>query len=58
MSRLVKMAPPSTLVITEEAAAMLEPDGWVLEELKLAPLRGMEHQVRAFVARVGGSGPS
>jgi class 3 adenylate cyclase len=48
VSRLVKVARPSGLVVTEEAAAALPVDHWVLGELEPQRLRGLEHPVRAF----------
>ena len=50
VSRLVKVARPGGLVVTEDAAAALPVDQWVLGELEPQQLRGLEHPVRAFVA--------
>ncbi len=52
VSRLVKAAAPGELVITEQAAASLHPiDDWVLRDLGLQPLRGVEQPVRVFAVR-------
>jgi class 3 adenylate cyclase len=55
VSRLVKVAAPGALVVTEETAAALPTDRWVLQELEPQRLRGLEHPVRVFA--VGASSP-
>ena len=50
VARLVKVAVPGTLVITEEAAQSLPGEGWTLEDLGLQQLRGLGRPVRAFAA--------
>jgi adenylate cyclase len=52
VSRLVKTAAPGQVVLTEQAAASLDPpDGWILRDLGLQPLRGVEQPVRVFAVR-------
>jgi adenylate cyclase len=48
ISRLVKVAKPNGVVVTEAAAARLEPDRWTLRECDTQPLRGIEHVVRVL----------
>jgi adenylate cyclase len=48
LSRLVKTGGPSELVVTEAAAADLEPDRWSLHELTPVELRGIPEPVRVF----------
>jgi adenylate cyclase len=48
VSRLVKAAAPGTLVVTEEAAAVLPAGRWAVHELDPQTLRGLEHPVRVF----------
>ncbi len=48
VSRLVKVAAPGGLVVTEPAAAALTGNGWDLDELDPQLLRGLDHPVRAF----------
>ena len=51
VSRLVKVAPPDGLVVTEAAAAALPAGQWLTEELAPLQLRGVEQPVRVFAAR-------
>ena len=51
ISRLVKAAAPGELVVTEEAAAGLDRDGWTVEALTPVALRGVEGEARAFRVR-------
>jgi adenylate cyclase len=51
VSRLVKVAPPDGLVVTEAAAAALPAGQWLTEELAPQRLRGVEQPVRVFAAR-------
>jgi adenylate cyclase len=51
VSRLVKVAPPDGLVVTEAAAAALPAGQWLTEELAPQQLRGVEQPVRVFAAR-------
>jgi adenylate cyclase len=51
VSRLVKVAPPDGLVVTEAAAAALPTGQWFTEELAPQQLRGVEQPVRVFAAR-------
>jgi adenylate cyclase len=53
VSRLVKVAPPDGLVVTEAAAAALPAGQWLTEELAPQRLRGVEQPVRVFAARTG-----
>jgi adenylate cyclase len=53
VSRLVKVAPPDGLVVTEAAAAALPAGQWLTEELTPQRLRGVEQPVRVFAARTG-----
>ena len=55
VSRLVKVAPPDGLVVTEAAAAALPAGRWLTEELAPQRLRGVEQPVRVFAARTGDS---
>ena len=55
VSRLVKVAEPGEMAVTEEAAAALPVDGWAVRELDPQLLRGLEHPVRVFAVR--GAGP-
>jgi len=55
VSRLVRVAEPGAMVVTEAAAAALSADRWTLRELDLQPVRGLEHPVRAFVVHSGSS---
>ncbi len=48
LARLVKVAAPGGLVVTEAVAADLAPDAWSLQPLDPADLRGIEGPVRAF----------
>jgi adenylate cyclase len=50
VSRLVKVAPPDGLVVTEAAAAALPAGQWLTEELAPLRLRGVEQPVRVFAA--------
>ena len=58
VSRLVKVARPGALVVTEEAAAALPLDRWVLHELDPQLLRGLEHPVRVLTAESVESPPA
>jgi len=49
ISRLVKAAAPGAIVVTEDAAAALPATGWVLQELGMQSLSGVEHTVNAYV---------
>jgi class 3 adenylate cyclase len=52
VSRLVKVADPGSVVVTEEAASALSTDRWVVQELDPQSLRGLEdHPVRVFSVR-------
>jgi adenylate cyclase len=48
VARLVKAAAPGAVVVTEEAAAQLTADRWLVEELGTQQPRGLEHPVRLF----------
>jgi adenylate cyclase len=48
VSRLEKVASPGTMVVTEEAAATLSAEDWVVEDLGVKFLRGVEHPVRVL----------
>jgi class 3 adenylate cyclase len=55
ISRLVKLAPPGEVVITQEAAARLDAGVWHTRELDPHPVRGLEKPVSVFVVRRLGS---
>ena len=48
VSRLVKVAAPDTLVVTEDAAGDLAADRWTLREPDQVEVPGLERPVRAF----------
>jgi adenylate cyclase len=48
VSRLVKVAAPGELVVTEAAEANLPADGWTRVALDARPVRGLEAPVRVF----------
>jgi adenylate cyclase len=48
LSRMVKVGAPGQLVVTAEAAGLLSPDDWSLQELEPSDLRGISGPVRAF----------
>ena len=58
VSRLVKVAPPDGLVVTEAAATALPVGQWLTEELAPQQLRGVDHPVQVFAARLGDSQPT
>ena len=58
VSRLVKVAPPDGLVVTEAAATALPAGQWLTEELAPQQLRGVDHPVQVFAARLGDSQPT
>ena len=58
VSRLVKVAPPDGLVVTEAAATALPVGQWRTEELAPQQLRGVDHPVQVFAARLGDSQPT
>jgi class 3 adenylate cyclase len=45
---LEKVASPGTMVVTQEAAATLSAEDWVVEDLGAEFLRGVEHPVRVL----------
>ncbi len=49
VSRLVKVAGPGELVLTEEAAAALPTDRWIVRPIGPQRIRGLDHPVPAFV---------
>jgi adenylate cyclase len=50
VARLVKVAEPSAVVVTADAAAALPEDGgWTTDEIPPQSLRGVDNPVRAFV---------
>jgi class 3 adenylate cyclase len=51
VSRLVKVADPGELVVTQEVADRLSADRWAVRELEPELLRGLEHPVRVFSVR-------
>ncbi len=51
VSRLVKVAEPGDIAVTEEAAAVLPVDRWAVRELHTRSLRGLEHPLRFFAVR-------
>jgi adenylate cyclase len=48
VSRLVRVAAPGALVVTEQAEASLPVDRWTRVELDAQPVRGLESPVRVF----------
>jgi adenylate cyclase len=57
VSRLVKVAEPNTVVVTDEAAAELSADRWTLRDVGLQSLDGIDQPVHAFEVRLDGSAP-
>jgi len=55
VSRLVKVAAPGEVVVTEDAVAMLPADRWAVRELEPRQIRGIEQAVRVFA--VAATGP-
>jgi adenylate cyclase len=53
VARLVKVAVPGSVVVTEEAAAAASPDRWALVDLGPQQVRGIEHPVAAFAVSDG-----
>jgi adenylate cyclase len=51
VARLVKAAAPGALVVTEEAAAALPGDRWLIEELDPHQPRGLASAIRVFGVR-------
>jgi adenylate cyclase len=59
VARLVKVAAPGSLAVTEEVAAALSPEEWAVTDLGPQPVRGLERPVRAFtVSPTGVAGQS
>jgi class 3 adenylate cyclase len=58
VSRLVKVAAPGTLVVTEDAAAVLGTDDWSVDELEPQVLRGLDHVVRTFAVSLPAPAPA
>jgi class 3 adenylate cyclase len=48
LARLVKVGDPGEVVVTQDAADLLSPDRWLLRELSLASLSGVDGVVDAF----------
>jgi adenylate cyclase len=53
VARLVKVASPGSLVVTEETAADLSPEQWEMADLGPQPVRGLERPVRIFAVGAG-----
>jgi adenylate cyclase len=55
VARLVKVAAPGSLVVTEAVAAALSPEQWAMTDLGPQPVRGLERPVRAFAVSPTGA---
>jgi adenylate cyclase len=58
VARLVKAAEPGTVVATEEVAASLPPDHWIVLDRGPELLRGLEQPVRVFAVTRADEVPS
>jgi class 3 adenylate cyclase len=58
VSRLVKVAAPGDLVVTEEVASALPPDRWTVRDLGPTEVRGVEEPVRVFAVNESGGAES